>query len=120
MYNVGDYERSYIYAKELLNLGLPVIYENFTNRISTGGDKLFYLTDLVNKTVDLNTNNTDFTDYFGLVPTFQGKLNRHNIVSRIRNSGNITSYKINIQDSSLKDELGSILFEYVHTDETVK
>lgn len=27
----GDYDRSYIYAKELLNAGLPVLYENITS-----------------------------------------------------------------------------------------
>lgn len=30
----GDYDRSYIYAKELLNAGLPVLYENITSDTS--------------------------------------------------------------------------------------
>lgn len=30
----GDYDRSYIYAKELLNAGLPVLYENITSDVA--------------------------------------------------------------------------------------
>ena len=32
MYRAGDYEKSYTYAKELVRLGLPVIYENIVSR----------------------------------------------------------------------------------------
>ena len=32
MYRAGDYEKSYTYAKELIRLGLPVIYENIVSR----------------------------------------------------------------------------------------
>ena len=31
-YAVGDYEKSYIYAKELINLGIPVVFENVVAR----------------------------------------------------------------------------------------
>lgn len=39
-YRSGDYERSYIYARELINLGLPVIYENVVARNEATGEKL--------------------------------------------------------------------------------
>ena len=29
-YNIGDYDKSYVYAKELINAGMSVIYENIT------------------------------------------------------------------------------------------
>ena len=32
MYEANDYERSYIYAKELVKLGIPVLYENIVSR----------------------------------------------------------------------------------------
>ena len=35
-YNIGDYEKSYIYARELITAGLPVIYDNIVER--TSGD----------------------------------------------------------------------------------
>ena len=35
MYRAGDYEKSYTYAKELVRLGLPVIYENIVSRGET-------------------------------------------------------------------------------------
>ena len=35
-YNPGDYEKSYMYAKELINLGIPVLYENVVDRNSSG------------------------------------------------------------------------------------
>lgn len=31
-YSLNDYEKSYIYAKELINLGVPVIFENVVSR----------------------------------------------------------------------------------------
>ena len=36
MYESGDYDKSYIMAKELLNQGIPVIYEAVTSRDSSG------------------------------------------------------------------------------------
>ena len=30
-YQVGDYDKSYLYAKELINAGMSVIYENITS-----------------------------------------------------------------------------------------
>lgn len=36
MYQAGDYERSYIYAKELVRAGLPVIYQNIVERKADG------------------------------------------------------------------------------------
>ncbi|MBO7734829.1 MAG: hypothetical protein J6S67_19875 [Methanobrevibacter sp.] len=35
LYEEGDYEKSYIYARELIALGVPVLYENFVNRTHT-------------------------------------------------------------------------------------
>ena len=36
MYRAGDYEKSYIYAKELVRAGLPVVYENIVDRSGDG------------------------------------------------------------------------------------
>ena len=35
-YSEGDYEKSYIYARELVSLGLPVLYENYAKRDTNG------------------------------------------------------------------------------------
>lgn len=39
-YKDGDYERSYIYARELINLGLPVLYDNVVARSESTGQKI--------------------------------------------------------------------------------
>lgn len=36
MYDIGDYDKSYIYAKDLLSLGIPVIYEAVVSRGTDG------------------------------------------------------------------------------------
>ena len=38
MYEIGDYEKSYVYAKELLNAGLPVVYLAIENNNSLKPD----------------------------------------------------------------------------------
>lgn len=45
-YAEGDFEKSYIYAKELINLGVPVLYENACSRDENGFKELPSVTEL--------------------------------------------------------------------------
>ena len=53
MYSAGDYEKSYIYARELVCGGLPVLYYNYANRGSNGKKSYPKVTDLYGAMSDM-------------------------------------------------------------------
>lgn len=79
MYSQNDYEKSYIYAKELINMGIPVMYENIVERDSTDNNKkkLPSVSYLYQQLVNCYDNITDKGEYSvkyltsGAYPTFE-------------------------------------------------
>ena len=73
-YNVGDYDKSYVYAKELINAGMSVIYENITadteiknvaavNYIPSGATYDSYLVDNKNNSFTYTARGEDTLTY---------------------------------------------------------
>ena len=62
-YSIGDYERSYIYARELVALGLPVLYENCAKRDDDGKKSYPTVTDLYASIKGMLQNISDLGEY---------------------------------------------------------
>lgn len=87
MYRAGDYEKSYTYAKELIRLGLPVIYENIVSRGNTTltYDASNFVYSRRGRNITLNVTNTaKFGDTLG------------NITDN-------TTYAVTVNPTSMKD-----------------
>ena len=82
LYVEGDYEKSYIYARELVALGLPVLYENYAKR--TDYEKSYpSVSDIYDALNDMLDNISDLGEYTvkyvtsGAYPVYEIKATSH-------------------------------------------
>lgn len=77
LYNDGDYEKSYIYARELVNMGLSVLYDNIVERGNNGRKILPAVRTIYNNLGICYRNLSDKNEYSvkyitsGAYPTFE-------------------------------------------------
>lgn len=113
-YEDGDYERSYIYARELLNLGLPVLYENIVERGTSGLKALPNVSYLYGKLADCYNVLTDKNEYqvkyltSGAYPTFEysGPIGSgEQYITSVITLGDAAKYIIETENHSINTEV---------------